>query len=271
MMRVLTMGSDTFRLRGAAIAAILLALTTTAGCQRGEPAKSKESATAPAAKSDKDADKATAKPPTARRVLDRMIAAYRKASSYVDVGRVHLLAEADGKTVQDETADFSLAFVRPNKVRIKAYMAEVVCDGQKLYAYVKDVPGQVFARKAPEHLTMINVQPDLAVRTAMIQGFGGGMPQIPLLFGKDPLDMLMHDLGEPQLSESKPIGERDCYRVSFKGPAGATTFWIDQESYMLAARRTADRKPPRGHEPRRRDQPPIGRCRLHRRKVRQRR
>ena len=170
MMRFVTIHFNTFPLRGASLAAILLALAITAGCQRGEPAKSKESAAEPAARSDKDADKTTAKPPTAREVLDRMIAAYRKASSYVDVGTVHLLAEADGKTIQDETANFSLAFVRPNKVRIRAYMAEVVCDGQKLYAYVKDVPDQVFTRQAPERLTMINVQPDFVVRIAMTSG-----------------------------------------------------------------------------------------------------
>ncbi len=233
MMRVLIVHFNIFPLRGAAIAAIFLALATTAGCQRGEPAKSKESAAEPAARSEKNADKTTAKQPTAREVLDRMIAAYRKASSYVDVGTVHLLAEADGKTIQDETANFSLAFVRPNKVRIRAYLAEVVCDGQKLYAYVKDVPDQVFTRKAPERLTMINVQPDFVVRAAMLQGFAGGMPQIPLLFGEDPLKMLMHDLGEPGLSEPGKIGEHDCYRVKFKEGGEATTFWIDQESYVL--------------------------------------
>ena len=160
--------------------------------------------------------------------------------------RCDRLAEADGKTIQDETANFSLAFVRPNKVRIRAYKAELVCDGKTLYAYVQRCARQVFSRPAPERLTMTNVQPDLVVMTAMNRGFAGGMPQIPLLFGKDPLDMLLRDLGEPELSEPGQIGGHDCYRVKFKSPDGAATFWIDQADLRAAAHRLAHRTPARG-------------------------
>jgi len=236
-MRFLATHSNTFPLRGAAIAAVCLALAMTLGCQRGESPKPKDGASEPAAKSDKGDDKATpkttAKPPTGREVLGRMVAAYRKASSYVDVGTVHLLAEADGKTIQNEKDDFSLAFVRPNKLHIRAYKAELVSDGQQLHAYVRYVPGQILSRPAPKRLTMTNVQPDWAVRMAMTQGFAGGMPQIPLLFGRDPLDLLLRDLGEPELSEPGQIGGHDCYRVRLKGPDGVATFWVDQKSYVL--------------------------------------
>ena len=45
--------------------------------------------------------------------------------------------------------------------------------------------------------------------------------------------MLLGDLGEPELSEPGQIDGRDCYRVKFKGPDGAATFWIDQQTYVL--------------------------------------
>ena len=118
------------------------------GCDRQSsqegPARS-ESAKTPTDKSPPP----EAKSPSAREVLGRMAAAYRKASSYADAGTVHLLAEAGGRTTHDETANFSLALVRPNKVRIQAYQAMVVCDGEKLYAALENVPGQVLKRPAP--------------------------------------------------------------------------------------------------------------------------
>lgn len=218
---------------GAAIAVIALTLATMVGCQPGGSTKPKEPAKQAAKGSEKEAPEASGKPMTALEVLGRMVAAYRNASSYVDVGTVRLVAEADGKTIQDETVNFSLAFVRPNKLRIRAYGAEVVCDGQKLYAYRRDIPGQIFSRAAPEQLTMKNVQPDLAVMMAMTQGFAGAMPQIPLLFGKDQLDGLLRDLGEPEMSEPGHIDGNACYRVKLRGPDGIATIWIDQKTYVL--------------------------------------
>ena len=46
------------------------------------------------------------KPKTGREVLERMVGAYRKASTYADAGTVRLLAEA-GEQKIDETANFS--------------------------------------------------------------------------------------------------------------------------------------------------------------------
>ena len=222
---------------GAAIAAVLLALAITAGCQRGQSAKPKEPAGEPAATSDKGDNKTTSeqpvKLPTARDVLERMVAAYRKASSYIDYGAVRNVVEADGKVVDDRTAHFSLAFVRPNKIRVGAYKAEVVCNGKTLYAYITNIPGQVMSRPAPERITMRNVLPDCATMMEMNGGFAHGMPQIPLLLGDNPLDMLLGDQGEPELSEPGEIGGHACYRIRVKSPDGTATFWIDQQTYVL--------------------------------------
>lgn len=237
MTRFIERRCERVSLFGAAIAVIALGLATMFGCQPGGTTKPKEPPAKPAKQSAQGGTKETpttdAKSITGLEVLGRMVAAYHNASSYVDVGTVRMLAEADGKTVQDETVNFSLAFVRPNKLRIRAYGAEVVSDGEKLYAYRRDIPGQIFSRAAPEQLTIRNVQPDLAVTMALTQGFAGAMPQVPLLFGKDQLDGLVRDLGEPELAEPGQIGGRDCYRVKLKGPDGIATAWIDQKTYVL--------------------------------------
>jgi peroxiredoxin len=216
------------------MALLCLALVTTLGCQRGESPKSKEgpapkSTAQPGAEEPKNA----AKPTTGREVLARMVEVYGKASSYEDMGTVHMLAEADGKKVHDETAPFSMAFVRPNKLHVSAYKAEMVCDGDKAYGYVRFVPGQVFTRPAPEKWTMRNIHPDMLIARAMTQGFAGSMPQIPLLLGENVLDVLLRDLGEPELDEPGEIGGHECYRVKLRSPDGVATFWVDKESYTL--------------------------------------
>ena len=53
-----------------------------------------------------------------------MVEVYRKASSYADMGTVHLLAEAGRKKIVDESANFSLTLVRPNKVRLQVYIGD---------------------------------------------------------------------------------------------------------------------------------------------------
>jgi outer membrane lipoprotein-sorting protein/peroxiredoxin len=223
------------------LAVLCLALVMTTGCQQSETpkgnAKGKESVSQPVDKAGNETapktTDGTAKQLSARDVLSRMIAAYRKASSYRDLGSARLYAEADGKPIQDETVNFSLAFVRPNKLRFHAYKAELACDGKKMFAYVSDVPGQIFSRPAPERLTFRNVQPDRAVAVAMNRGFAGGLPQIQFLFGEDPLKTLLADLGEPELADAGQIGGRDYYRVKFKGADGETTLWIDRDNYVL--------------------------------------
>ena len=79
--------------------------------------------------------------------------AYHNAQSYSDVATVHLVAEAGDKKLHDWKANFSLALVRPNKLRIEAYQAHVVCNGQKLFAVLNNLPGQVLVRPAPKYST----------------------------------------------------------------------------------------------------------------------
>ena len=96
----------------------------------------------------------TAAPPleSAAEVLEKMLAAYREADSYQDSGQVKLHFQRTGakgdsakentrakrgqpdgtdKTV-DQTWDYSIAFERPNRLRMHIYQAVAVSDGKKL-------------------------------------------------------------------------------------------------------------------------------------------
>jgi thiol-disulfide isomerase/thioredoxin len=234
-----------FLCRGAALA-MCLALTLAAGCQQ-EPSPEKKAATEKKATSEKKATapaepvakpketnaETGAKTPTGREVLERMVAAYHKASSYSDAGTVHLVAEAGDKKTHDVKANFSLALVRPNKLRIEAYHVSLVCDGRKMYATLNNLPGQVLVRPAPETLNLKALDVDLILAHSLIQDFAGMMPQIMLLFADKALDDLLHDAEEPELAQSVAIEGHDCYRVKIKFPGDMATFWIDRETYAL--------------------------------------
>jgi outer membrane lipoprotein-sorting protein len=222
---------NAFLPRGAATAAACVVLTILAGCQKTELPKSKDKTDAATQASSAGAQQ---QPLThARDVLARMVAAYRDATSYSDVGAAHITIEVGGQTTQDEVVPFSLHYVRPNKVHVRACAAELVCDGQKTYAYVRYVPGQVFVRAAPPRLTMQSLHPDLVLNGALGGGLAGELPQIGLLFGDDSLETLMKSAEQLQLLAPGQIDGCDCYHVKFNSSDGMTTFWVDQKSFAL--------------------------------------
>ena len=137
-----------------------------------------------------DESKAT----SGREVLDRMIIAYRKASSYADAGTVHLLAEAGGQKIIDETWNFSLTLVRPNKIRLQAYQAMLVCDGKKLYAAIGRPAGPgAGASRRPARSTLKTLFADRVLAMGLTQGVAGPMPQVLLLLADEPMKALLHD------------------------------------------------------------------------------
>ena len=85
---------------------------------------------------------------TGRGVLEAMAEAYRTAKSYNDKGNRPIPAESGDQKI-DQKIDFSVAFQRPNKLRMEAYMAKVVIDGKKFYASIDDLPGQVLEKTPP--------------------------------------------------------------------------------------------------------------------------
>ena len=186
MTRFIGIRSNTRSPCGAAVGVLCLALAATVGCQRGESPKSKESPSDPTAKSDKgnerDTSDSTTKLTTAREVLAHMVEAYRNASSYSDMGTARRSVSVKDQTVPDLETKFSLAFVRPNKVRIQAYGSEIICDGTKLYGYVPFVPDQVVARPAPEQLTIRTILSDAILADALNEGFAGPSP-LPMISG----------------------------------------------------------------------------------------
>ena len=167
-----------------------------------------------------------------RDVFDRMVDVYQNASSYSDAGTVHLLAEAGRDKFIDDPFDYSLTLVRPNKIRLQAYLAKLVCNGETLYAEIKNQP-QILERPAPKRVTLRTLLADRVLAMDLTQGVAGLMPQLVLLLADDPTKALLQDGENPVLAESGQIEGRDCYRVQVAWPEGTVTFWIDQETFVL--------------------------------------
>ena len=217
------------------IFAMVVGLVQAVGCDK-RPSASDTSGADAKATGPADSATAGAKPPgaalTAQGVLEKMAEAYRSATTYEDFATAELSEEG---STEPRRVDFKVAFQRPNKLRMKFYQGEVVCDGKKWYAFSKDIPGQAVLRDAPEKIRLQMLQADTVLNQVLNYGFAGGSPQLLLLLEEKPLPMLLEGVRDQDLTLAEPgrIGDYDCYCVRFSRNDGAGEYWIDQKTYVL--------------------------------------
>lgn len=169
----------------------------------------------------------------ASELLRRMATAYRRCERYSDHGRVVLSFVKDGQTVES-TADFSVAFERPNKLRMQVYQVSLTSDGRQLHASLQDFPGQVLRMPAPKKLSPEAVyDSDAILAAALTQGIAGSSVQLALLTDEAPLDAVLHDAEKPKLLDDAPADGAQCYRVEVVSPLGPLVFSIDREKLLL--------------------------------------
>ena len=169
--------------------------------------------------------------------LQQMVSAYRAAKSYSDRGVVRLRYKEGGQTLED-SAPFGTMVRTPNRAVIHAYQTKVVCDGQKLYARIRDgatsnLDNQVLVRDAPADLSLSFLFADPLLQQSLTTGLGRQPIQLELLFAAQPLATLFDkDTRKRLLPEEKCEG-RICDRIEAQTPEGAFTFWIDRETHVL--------------------------------------
>ncbi|HWB07906.1 MAG TPA: thioredoxin-like domain-containing protein [Pirellulales bacterium] len=177
---------------------------------------------------------------SASEVLERMVAAYHEARSYQDSGQVRLhfrkLNDAKQPTV-DQEWDYSIAFVRPNQIRLHVYQAVVVSDGKKLHGALNldEVRGQILEVAAPDKLVAQQIfETDPLLGQVLTQGGAAGPPLIlPLLLEEAALDPVLEGAEKPTLLPPEQADGEMCYRVEAKRADGRLVFWIDQKSFAL--------------------------------------
>lgn len=177
---------------------------------------------------------------SADEVLQRMVAAYHEAQSYQDNARVRLHFKKQGNgpdNVVDQNWDYSVAFARPNKLRLHVYQSVVICDGRKLHAVLNldEVRGQIFEASAPEKLTQQNIfDADPLLSQVLSQGGAAGPPLVlPLLLEEAALEPVLEGAEKPAFLPPEKADGQSCYRVEVKRPDGRLVFWIDEKNFTL--------------------------------------
>jgi thiol-disulfide isomerase/thioredoxin/outer membrane lipoprotein-sorting protein len=176
---------------------------------------------------------ADAPPRSARELLEKVAAAYRQAVTYSDHGVARVEYKLNDK--EDKHAfPFSVTFAQPNRVWLKAYEGEVICDGKRICAVHESVRGYVRTAEAPEKLTPPKIYGDNFLGSAMNERQVGGPLQLEFLLSDKAVDNLLASVsGEPELIGPAAIGDEPCYRVRLAMEQGKTILWITQATGVL--------------------------------------
>ncbi|HWB10231.1 MAG TPA: hypothetical protein VG826_13455 [Pirellulales bacterium] len=166
----------------------------------------------------------------AMEVLSRVVEAYHQADSYQDSGRLIVRYTLDGETVSHAT-EFSLALSAPNRMKMRAYDALVVCDGQTFRATIDEAPGEVLSVAAPDELSPFAVYGHPVLGTALNQIVGS----VPLSLFLDPAPKLglLYNAQSPQLDTAEAIGSDTCYRLRIDRREGPLVLWVDQKTFVV--------------------------------------
>ncbi len=180
-----------------------------------------------------DATVANQKELTAEKLLHAMAAAYQKAGSYADAGKIRVRYKVGDQNIVDEP-DFSVSFVRPNKMRMHAYGGMAVSDGKMFHATINspEYKDEVLALPAPAKLALPFVFRDEMLAQAT-QGIAGNSLQLALLLEDDALKFMLERAEKPVLLAPKKIDDKMYQGVQIKRPDGTLILWIDPETYLL--------------------------------------
>jgi thiol-disulfide isomerase/thioredoxin len=211
------------------------------GCQRSESHERSTTVDSGSHGTTGDSSAVTARPGDseqpplkANEILNRMIRAYRDASTYADAAQLRIVIDREGQNSGDtEPLNASVSFVRPNKVRIQCLDAMMVADGGKIRAAVSSVPRQVLELDAPARLGISNLYLGDAFDDSLSRGLGGFPIQLALLLDEDSLQALAPEGSSLSDLPSDTFDGHKCLRVKVEAPDGGRIYWIDAHSYVL--------------------------------------
>lgn len=178
----------------------------------------------------------------AQRIWQQTLTAYRTANHYQDDATITLSYMDGGRRFEDQTS-ISVRWSRPNRLVVKAYQVQLVCDGQQLRAIVNDrgtgnLDGQVLTRAAPPTLSTDDLLSDplLAdqLRNSLLESESGRLPpQLELLLEHGDHDLLVARKTSLHLLERKSLAGRECHRLKWQSSRGSYLFWIDVNSFLI--------------------------------------
>ena len=173
---------------------------------------------------------------TPEQILQAMVQTYKKAQSYGDQGRIVMRGTFNGQPFENRT-NYLTAFERPNKLRLIAGEAALICDGKDMWGFVNFLPGQVLKTSAPDQFTLETLFRDTVLANALMQGPGQVYSLVPpplvLLLADDPLKTFLYRSKSPELIPPGTIGNFNCDRIRLARSDGDVILWIDRNSRLL--------------------------------------
>jgi len=167
-----------------------------------------------------------------RTILETMAQRYRSAERYADDARV-TIRQTQGAEQIERAYPYRVAFVRPDRLRVEAYDARVVADGETLRAAVGGVPGQVLEEPIESPLTLDQLFDDDALRVTLTEGEAGCPAQLPLLLADDTLDLILADAEAPRIIGRETVDDHPCTRLAIAKQDGTLELWVDRETHLL--------------------------------------
>ena len=180
----------------------------------------------------------------ALRLVEEMVAAYRKTDSYSDQGQLTLTTR-DSSGESTRTLDCSIALTRPNQFRIQIRGTTIVSNGQHLWARLPKesvARNQILQRVAPRALSVDALcrpsfydpsKPSL-LADALTSGFGSEPFQLQLLATDRSIDPLLGADRIRQLA-SQSVHGQTCVgiRFEFDSTDKDIVLWIDPQQKLL--------------------------------------
>ncbi|MCO6042807.1 hypothetical protein NG895_02700 [Aeoliella sp. ICT_H6.2] len=222
------------------------------GCE-GEPAQ-------PGKKAEPTSEPERQDGMTAVEIMQKMVAVYREADSYLDNAEYaeHFILPEDGVKRQTPPTTFAVRLQRPNRfliTRLRTMMdgppqgALVGSDGTTLEAVVTQLEPQRLRVDAPEVATLKTVAPDPVLREALFPGpIPDVFPQLALLLSEEeqapwPLEAPRAlVLLPPKKLDSSSKEAAECYRVQLRTDQGPQVCWIHKETFVLLRIEIANKK-----------------------------
>jgi thiol-disulfide isomerase/thioredoxin len=174
-------------------------------------------------------------------VIAGMVKAYRNAKTYDDSGVLIFRGIADGERQEDQPLPLSLAYSRPDKVRLHRFGVVLACDGEVRRAAilpvggVAGIPDQVLETPAPLELKPANVCGDVMLEEAFSWDMSEIDPvRLGLLLTDDPLEAEADFAKDAKFLEEAVLEDRPCYCIEVpRGENASRTYWIDKETSVL--------------------------------------
>jgi outer membrane lipoprotein-sorting protein len=197
----------------------------------------RERAVPPTEKPTATPEKNAEQPQDAAYILDQMVTAYKVAVSYSDHAAVQILGKMSQTGTEPVAWNCTIAFQKPNKLRLEINEGIFVSDGEDCFAQIQSLPDQVLHFPAPPYWHLDALFQDASLDAAMEFGFPRTVlrfpPQLILLLTNNPLNTLCPTGAAVEWIEQQDINKVPCDVLQISHSDGNRVLWISRESRAL--------------------------------------